>query len=105
MTVALIMTVALMMLIGLLPQVGAGRISRFCQIRNLTELPEAPQGGGVRIATDPTAGGLTMSLAATPAEDDTVLDTDGARLFLDSTATTLLDDKTCLLYTSDAADE
>jgi len=64
------------------------------EIRNLTELPEAPQGGGVRIATDQTAGGLTMSLAATPAEDDTVLDTDGARLFLDSTAATLLDDKT-----------
>ena len=64
------------------------------EIRNLTEMPEAPQGGGVRISTDQTAGGLTMSLAATPAEDDTVLDTDGARLFLDSTATTLLDDKT-----------
>ena len=29
-----------------------------------------------------------------PAEDDTVLDADGARLFLDSSTTTLLDDKT-----------
>jgi len=34
-----------------------------------------------------------LSLAATPAEDDTVLDADGTRLFLDSSATTLLDDK------------
>ena len=48
----------------------------------------------MRIATDPTAGSLTLSLAATPAEDDTVVDADGVRLFLDSSATTLLDDKT-----------
>jgi len=34
-----------------------------------------------------------MSLAATPAEDDTVLDSDGARLFLDASASALLDDK------------
>jgi len=64
------------------------------EIRNLTELPEAPQGGGVRIASDPAAGGLSLTLAATPADDDTVVDTDGARLFLDSTAATMLDDKT-----------
>ena len=64
------------------------------EIRNLTDQPQAPEGGGVRIATDPTVGNLTLSLAATPAEDDTVLDADGARLFLDSSTTTLLDDKT-----------
>src|SRR5665811_1990711 len=64
------------------------------EIRNLTDQPQAPEGGGVRIATDPTVGNLTLSLAAMPAEDDTVLDADGARLFLDSSTTTLLDDKT-----------
>jgi Fe-S cluster assembly iron-binding protein IscA len=64
------------------------------EIRNLTGLPQAPEGAGVRIAADPAAGELTLSLAATPAEDDTVLDTDGARVFLDSSATTMLDDKT-----------
>lgn len=64
------------------------------EIRNLTALPQAPEGGGVRIAADPAAGDLTLSLAATPAEEDTVLDTDGARLFLDANATTILDDKT-----------
>ena len=63
------------------------------EIRNLTDQPQAPEGGGVHIATDPT-GALKLRLAATPAEDDTVLDADGARLFLDSSATTLLDDKT-----------
>ncbi|HZW44636.1 MAG TPA: hypothetical protein VFF32_09645 [Dermatophilaceae bacterium] len=76
------------------------------EIRNLTDqpqapegggvriAPQAPEGGGVRIATDQTAGSLTLRLAATPAEDDTVLDADGARLFLDSSAATLLEDKT-----------
>jgi len=63
------------------------------EIRNLTDQPQAPEGGGVRIATDPT-GTLELRLAATPAEDDTVLDADGARLFLDSSATTVLEDKT-----------
>ena len=63
------------------------------EIRNLTDQPQAPEGGGVRIATDPT-GALKLRLAAMPAEDDTVLDADGARLFLDSSTTTLLDDKT-----------
>ena len=63
------------------------------EIHNLTDQPQAPEGGGVRIATDPT-GALKLRLAATPAEDDTVLDADGARLFLDSGAATLLEDKT-----------
>ena len=63
------------------------------EIRNLTDQPQAPEGGGVRIATDPT-GALKLRLAATPAENDTVLDADGARLFLDSSATALLEDKT-----------
>ena len=63
------------------------------EIRNLTDQPQAPEGGGVRIATDPT-GALKLRLAATPAENDSVLDADGARLFLDSSATALLDDKT-----------
>jgi iron-sulfur cluster assembly protein len=64
------------------------------QIRTLTDLPDAPDGAGLRISADPTAGALTLSLAATPGEEDTVLDTDGARLFLDSSANTMLDDKT-----------
>ena len=63
------------------------------EIRNLTDQPQAPEGGGVRIAADPT-GTLKLRLAATPAKNDTILDADGARLFLDSSATTLLEDKT-----------
>jgi Fe-S cluster assembly iron-binding protein IscA len=63
------------------------------EIRNLIDLPQAPDGAGVRIANDPAEDALTLSLAAMPAEDDTVLDSDGARVFLDARATTLLDDK------------
>jgi Fe-S cluster assembly iron-binding protein IscA len=63
------------------------------EIRNLTAQPEVPDGGGLRIATDQSTGSLTLSLAAAPVEGDAVLDDDGARLFLDSEATVVLDGK------------
>jgi iron-sulfur cluster assembly protein len=62
-------------------------------IRNLTDQQEAPDGAGLRIATDQSAGALTLSLAPEPEEGDQVVDTFGARLFLDSDAAALLDDK------------
>jgi iron-sulfur cluster assembly protein len=64
------------------------------EIRNLTEQPQAPDGGGLRIATDPAEGSLTLALAVVPAEEDTVIDAEGVRLFLDAGATAALDDKT-----------
>jgi len=64
------------------------------EIRNLTQLPEAPKDAGLRIATDPEAGALTLSLAPAPEADDTVLDSEGARLFLDTAANTILEDQT-----------
>lgn len=63
------------------------------EIRNIIDNPEAPQGCGVRIASDPAAGGLSLALAATPAEDDHVLEEAGARVFLEPGAAALLDDK------------
>jgi Fe-S cluster assembly iron-binding protein IscA len=62
-------------------------------IRNLTDQQEVPDGAGLRIATDPSAGALTLSLAEAPLDGDEVLDKSGARLFLDAEAATLLDDK------------
>ncbi|MGE5828949.1 MAG: adhesin [Micromonosporaceae bacterium] len=62
-------------------------------IRDLTTQQGVPEGGGLRIATDPAAGALTLSLAAQPLDGDDVLDTGGARLFLDPDASQLLDDK------------
>jgi iron-sulfur cluster assembly protein len=72
------------------------------EIRTLTDQPEAPEGAGVRITSDPSAGSLILSLAATPDEDDTVVDTGGARVFLDSGASAMLEDKS-LIATTDPA--
>jgi iron-sulfur cluster assembly protein len=63
------------------------------EIRNLTDRPELPDTAGLRIANDAGQGSLTLSLAAVPAEDDTVLATSGARLFLDAEAVEALDEK------------
>jgi iron-sulfur cluster assembly protein len=62
-------------------------------IRDLTTRPEVPAGAGLRIATDQSAGALTLALAAQPAHDDQVVDEAGARIFLDPEAAQLLDDK------------
>lgn len=63
------------------------------EIRNLIARPDVPEGGGMRIATDPAAGSLTLTLAPAPVGGDAVLDASGARVFLDSAAATMLDDK------------
>lgn len=62
-------------------------------IRDLTEQQTVPAGSGLRIATDPQAGSLTLTLAPQPETGDQVLDAAGARLFLDAAAAALLDDK------------
>jgi Fe-S cluster assembly iron-binding protein IscA len=63
------------------------------EIRNIIADPQVPDGCGLRIANDPAAGGLTLTLATAPAEDDKVLDEDGARVFLEPQAAVMLDDK------------
>jgi Fe-S cluster assembly iron-binding protein IscA len=62
-------------------------------IRDLTGPPNAPDGAGLRIAADQSAGSLTLSLAPEPEEGDRVLDASGARVFLDAGAAQLLEDK------------
>jgi iron-sulfur cluster assembly protein len=62
-------------------------------IHNLTEQPEVPDGAGLRIATDTSAGQLTLTVAPEPMTGEQVLDSAGARLFLDEAAAELLDDK------------
>lgn len=61
-------------------------------IRGLAEQQDEPQ-CGLRIATDPTAGSLMLSLVPEPLDGDRVVDAEGARLFLDSDAALFLDDK------------
>lgn len=62
-------------------------------IRDLTAQQAAPEGAGLRIATDLAAGSLTLALAEQPVQGDQVVDESGARIFLDADAAQLLDDK------------
>ncbi len=65
-------------------------------IKGVASSQGAPDGAGLRIATPPEGapeGGLEVSLAAVPAEDDEVIDEGGAHVFLESGAAEALDDK------------
>jgi iron-sulfur cluster assembly protein len=55
---------------------------------------DTPETGGLRVAPD-RAGAETfkLSVVALPAEDDEVIEKEGARLFLDPEAALLLEDK------------
>jgi iron-sulfur cluster assembly protein len=65
-------------------------------VREIVESGSGPEGSGLRIAaeqeTDGTAG-LSLSLAPGPATGDTVVDEAGSRVFLESRAAEILDDK------------
>jgi iron-sulfur cluster assembly protein len=62
-------------------------------IRDLAAQEGAPQTAGVRIAADPSGASLTIESAQQPAPGDRVVEDLGARLFLDSNAAELLEDK------------
>ena len=58
--------------------------------------PEAPEGGGLRIAARPEAAEperLELTIAAVPAEDDEVIEEHGAHVYLDQEAASYLGDK------------
>ncbi|MFI0791408.1 iron-sulfur cluster biosynthesis family protein [Micromonospora rubida] len=61
-------------------------------IRDLAAQEDVAQDGGLRIAADADAGSLTIELVPEPAQGDQVVDTEGARIFLDSDAAELLSD-------------
>jgi iron-sulfur cluster assembly protein len=63
-------------------------------VKRLESSDAAPQGAGLRIASDPDNGGLSLRLAAAPHQGDEVIDRSGALLFLDHEAATMLADKT-----------
>jgi iron-sulfur cluster assembly protein len=66
-------------------------------IRGLGDAPQAPEGAGLRIVARAGEGegdvALELSLTATPAEEDEVVEEEGAQVFLDPAAADLLDDK------------
>ncbi len=63
-------------------------------VRDITDRPEVPEGGGLRIAPAPSAEGLEVSLAAEPAPGDQVIDSGGARVFVEQQVASLLEQST-----------
>ena len=67
-------------------------------VRQMVDNEEAPEGSGLRIAAEPAAEGegeaaLSIELTEEPAVGDAVVEEDGARVFLDPLAASLLDNK------------
>jgi Fe-S cluster assembly iron-binding protein IscA len=60
-------------------------------IRSLTTGPEVPAGAGLRIAGSGSADALQLTTAAAPREGGEVIDADGARVFVDRTASEALE--------------
>jgi iron-sulfur cluster assembly protein len=65
-------------------------------VKSVTSTPQAPD-AGLRIASSVPnardAGALQLTTAAVPAEDDQVIETEGARVFLEPHAAAYLEDK------------
>lgn len=62
-------------------------------IREIAAQQQSPENAGLRIAADAAAGSLTLTLAEEPTVGDQVLDSSGARVFLDPEAADMLQDK------------
>lgn len=62
-------------------------------IRRLTGRPGVPNQAGLRISTGSGPGSLSVGVVSGPLDGDHVLDTSGARVFLDAEALRALDDK------------
>jgi len=65
-------------------------------VRQMVEIEEVPEGSGLRITAEPDGQGeasLSLELTAKPAVGDAVVEDDGARIFLDPIAASLLDNK------------
>lgn len=65
-------------------------------IKGVVATQELPESAGVRIVADRASepeGALEVSVAATPAEDDEVIEEAGAQVFLEPRAAEILEDK------------
>jgi iron-sulfur cluster assembly protein len=63
-------------------------------IRNLTSQPELPDDTGLRIMSQDEGGpAFQVTLAGSPVQGDQVIETEGARVFLEPGAAVALDDK------------
>lgn len=65
-------------------------------VKTLVSAQGAPEGGGLRFAAqsaDEAEMAIEVSVAPAPAEGDAVLESDGARVFLEADAASFLEDK------------
>ncbi len=64
-------------------------------IRTLTNQPGLPEDTGLRIAPedDADSGSLALSLSSGPEAGDEIIETEGVRVFLQTDAAVMLDDK------------
>ena len=62
-------------------------------INNLTHQPDAPEGTALRITSDSPEPGLAVTTATSAEPGDQTVEQQGATVYLDETAATLLDDK------------
>lgn len=65
-------------------------------VKEMVEAGGAPEGSGIRIASeqgDDGSEGLSLAIATEPAEGDQVVEEDGSRVFLEQRAASMLDDK------------
>ncbi|WP_405218725.1 Fe-S cluster assembly protein HesB [Agrococcus sp. Ld7] len=62
-------------------------------ITGIVDGAEAPQTGGIRISQDLEGSGLNVAVANQPEAEDQVVESAGAKVFLDPQAAVALDDK------------
>ncbi|MEW9550792.1 Fe-S cluster assembly protein HesB [Nonomuraea sp. NPDC050783] len=63
-------------------------------IRDLTSTAPEPAQSGIRISSEgESPNALTLSLAIAPEPADAIVESEGARVYLDPVAATVLDDK------------
>jgi iron-sulfur cluster assembly protein len=66
-------------------------------VKSVTTTAQAPEGAGLRIASSAqepeSPGGLRVTTASRPDENDQVIEASGARVFLEPAAAIYLDDK------------
>jgi len=66
-------------------------------VKSVTSTPQTPEGAGLRIESDAqepeTPGALRVTAALGPSENDQVIETWGARVFLEPQAAAYLEDK------------
>lgn len=66
-------------------------------VKAITSTPQAPEGTGLRIESSvpqpADAAALQLSTAVAPAEDDQIIESSGARVYLEPQAAAYLDDK------------